>query len=290
MNQDPATELHIVLTQSSLQEVLQEVPEDIRSWFGSEKTTYFIMELNQRLGLQEERARIIPKLLLRLEVKDIHPADFIDTLAQELLISPHTAKPIAEEIKEKILGPIEPSLSDWEINIDLIDTVGATRFPETAPGEVVPVEKEEQKPEKPSFKKATGGEPLILHKEGGVQPLKTTKGAGARKSFSFPLGKFFKQQSGATAAPPQVRIETPKNMGDKSKKRTVHYSEFRTSIPGPIDTNFIDLTKLGPDSKGDVPYTNIESKPPKKKTGDKPKKSVDAGAKLEGNTVDLRNK
>ncbi|KKK56701.1 hypothetical protein LCGC14_3061880, partial [marine sediment metagenome] len=106
----------ITLAQSSLQNTLQEVPEDIRSWISSEKTTYFMMELNEKLGLREERVRIIPRLLLRLEVKDLHAAEFVDAISQELTIGPEKAKSIAIELKENILKPIEASLSDWDIN------------------------------------------------------------------------------------------------------------------------------------------------------------------------------
>lgn len=112
-------------TQSTLQDLLQEVPSDIKEWIGSEKATNVLGKLNDKLGLKDNRRKIIPRLVLRLETKDLHPAEFIEELSHKLDIGLKSANMIAEEIKEEILKPIEPSLDQWGVNIDLIDTKSA---------------------------------------------------------------------------------------------------------------------------------------------------------------------
>jgi len=60
---------------------------------------------------------------------------------------------------------------------------------------------------------------------------------------------------------------------------------------------FIDLTKLGPASKGAIPYQNIPpqkseqgtQRSPSLKSGGVAKQKKERGPKLDGNTVDLRN-
>ena len=285
------------ITKSPLQEALQEVPEDIRIWFGSEKTTYFVMELNEKLGLQEERTRIIPRLLLRLEVKDLHAAEFVDAISQELTIGPQMAKSIAIEIKEGILKQIEASLSDWDINIDLIDIEGGIALKKTKTTtsqekglgkEQVPKTKEKGVV---SLAPITSQEPKIIHQEERVSVSKTKT---PRRSFILSPG-IFKQKGVIKSETPVARITTPKKKGDS---RTVHYSELRTPIPGgTTGESFIDLTKLGPASKGAVPYQNIPpeknnqetSKPSLSKGGAAAQQGKEQGPKLDGNTVDLRN-
>ncbi|HDY73241.1 MAG TPA: hypothetical protein ENH86_01560 [Candidatus Jorgensenbacteria bacterium] len=287
----------ITLAQSSLQNTLQEVPEDIRSWISSEKTTYFMMELNEKLGLREERVRIIPRLLLRLEVKDLHAAEFVDAISQELTIGPEKAKSIAIELKENILKPIEASLSDWDINIDLIDVEGGIALKKTkattyqkegvTKERVSKIKEEEIVPLAP----ITSQEPKIIHQEERVSVSKTKT---PRRSFILSPG-IFKQKGVIKSETPVARITTPKKKGGS---HTVHYSELRTPVPGGMmGEGFIDLTKLGPASKGAIPYQNIPpqkseqgtQRSPSLKSGGVAKQKKERGPKLDGNTVDLRN-
>lgn len=111
----------------NLQELLklvQSVPQEIRNWIGSEKTTYLIGDINRRLGFEEENLRIIPRLILRLEVRNLLPQNFAAELNKELNKPIAELKPIIEEIKENILQPIENELFKWGVDIRLIKAEG----------------------------------------------------------------------------------------------------------------------------------------------------------------------
>ncbi len=256
-----------MFSQSTLQQALPDVPGEIRSWVGSEKITLFIRGLNERLGLKDERARVIPRLLLRLEVKDIHPAEFADTLSRELQIGSGAAKSIAEELKENVLRPIEPALAEWGADIDLIDTTGAGPLttivrptPETKPA--APPRTSLPLRELPSV----SNEPLILHKEEREELKKPTE--AERKSFTLsPFGGGFFDKKLSPQKAPEV----------KPVARVVHYSEHRTPL-GNAELNgqgFIDLSKIGASAKG--PENKAKPAPPPTE-----------GPVLNGNTVDLR--
>ena len=255
------------------------------------------MNLDELLGLKEERRRIIPRLLLRLEVKDLHAADFVDAISQELTIGPQTAKSIAIEIKESMLKPIEASLTNWDINIDLIDVEGgiALKKTKTTPYQ----ENDVGKKQPPKIKEGetfpltpiTSQEPKIIHQE---ERVSVSKIKTPRRSFILSPG-IFKQKGVIKSETPVARITTPKKKGGS---HTVHYSELRTPVPGGMmGEGFIDLTKLGPASKGAIPYQNIPpqkseqemQRPPSSlKGGRATQQKKEQGPKLDGNTVDLR--
>ena len=253
--------------ESPLQQALPNVPEEIRSWIGSEKITYFLMRLNDQLGLKDERARIIPRLLLRLEVKDVHPAGFTDALSQELQIGPGAAKSIAAELVENALKPIEPALAEWGADIDLIDIAGAG--PLTTMVRPTPETKPAAPPRAPLPLRelpSVPSEPLILHKEEREELEKSAE--AERKSFTlspFGGGFFDKKPS------PQKMHEV------KPAARVVHYSEHRTPLgnAGLNGQGFIDLSKIGASAKG--PEDKAKPAPPPVE-----------GPMLNGNTVDLR--
>jgi len=169
-----------ILTSSPLQVALASVPEEVRGWFGSEKVTRTLMELNERLGLRDEKRSIIPRVLLRLEVRDLPPEDFINTIAEELDIAPMSAKSITHEIKEIILEPIKSSLDDWEVNIDLIDVSGVPA------GIKLPKIKKpiqiEKKPIEPRELAPTTKDPPPSHKASALAEATADKPADAKTS------------------------------------------------------------------------------------------------------------
>ena len=115
--------------------LLQEVPQEIRDWFGSENTVEFLIDLNEKLGidLDGDAARIIPHLLYRLETKDIDPLHFADQIAYWLQLPKEQADSVALEIKDKLLNPIREQLNKISTNISLIDVTRAKPFADTLP-------------------------------------------------------------------------------------------------------------------------------------------------------------
>lgn len=195
-------------TQSKLQDLLQEVPEDIKEWVGSEKITNTIIKLNEKLGLKDDKRRIIPRMLLRLETKDLHPAEFIEEIAHSLDIGMKSANMIAEEIKEKVLEPIEPSLDQWGVNIDLIEP----EISESASKTKVEVKKEKSKKgskEKPVSKLKAQETKEGIEKEGKQIPISSSP-----KSKRKPETKSEESEEKET-------IEPKKDLGvDSSDKQT----------------------------------------------------------------------
>lgn len=100
-----------------VQDLLKDVPQDIKYWFGSEKIMYLISAINQKLRLEGENQRIIPRLLLRLEVRNLLPQNFVSELSKELNKPLDELKPIIEEIKKNILLPIDSELFKWGVDI-----------------------------------------------------------------------------------------------------------------------------------------------------------------------------
>ena len=106
---------------NSIALAFQSLPENIRDWATSDSTMFSISEINTRLGLKEEKRRILPSLILRLITQNIDPQDFINELSYELNISFQTAKSIAQDIENSILKPIENELrKDVGVDVKLI--------------------------------------------------------------------------------------------------------------------------------------------------------------------------
>ncbi|MDO8430017.1 MAG: hypothetical protein Q7S73_01455 [bacterium] len=117
----------------------ESLPPNVKERLSSLQTTYLVTEINQRLGIKNERGIIIPKLIFRLVTQDIEPTEFINALSHELMVSFTTAKSIAEDIENKILKPIENELRrDVGVDVKLIyfgkpGSASAAQKPATEP-------------------------------------------------------------------------------------------------------------------------------------------------------------
>jgi len=101
---------------------IQAVPQKVREWFSSEAVATQIGTISQHFGIiDENQRRIIPRLLLRLEIQDIEPDYFSGELSQELKIDRDRAMTITAEIKRIILSPIKKELSDSGVDMSLLD-------------------------------------------------------------------------------------------------------------------------------------------------------------------------
>ncbi len=74
--------------------------------------------LNKKLGIKNEKRRIVPRLIIRLVLKDLEPGDFINELAAALNMNDQAAKALAQEIEEKIFNPIALGLRQ-SIGLDI---------------------------------------------------------------------------------------------------------------------------------------------------------------------------
>lgn len=110
-----------MMNKADLRKRFDELPDKIREWLTSERATYTIIDINERLGMVGPLGKIVPNSIVRLVTKDIQPGEFINILSEELAVDFNSAKNIAQEIEEKILRPIEaPLRREADIDIKLI--------------------------------------------------------------------------------------------------------------------------------------------------------------------------
>ncbi|MFB6212782.1 MAG: hypothetical protein ABEI53_03150 [Candidatus Magasanikbacteria bacterium] len=283
---------------------LEEVPEDIRGWLGSKKVTNMIRKINDKLGLKEKKRSVISDLILLLQTKIIPPEDFSKHLSKELDVSPKAANQISEEIKDNILSPIQRSLKEWGVNINLIDVESSLEdFSEIEgidikqkekKGKTEPEKKkngtdeqqkevkletrtrensqEENKKEgerdrKGSKKKKEG--PVVIHEE--EEETKKEGGVSKKTGFSLSPGQFFEKDTKKENEISEARVETPENKSsseeDEKEEKVVHYKKGRSSMPTEEEGSFIDLSNLGPSKKQNKPNTTS-----RKNQGDSPQK------------------
>jgi len=262
-------------------EDLQKVPEVIRDAISSEKATNHILDIIDRHKLSEEVSDAIPRALVLLETKNLPAGDLINFLAEQLKVDLASAKKIASDLYTYILRPVRKELADWGVNLESIP-INEVKEPipiqppkpknkEKEEGPIIgelkpiieptlPVEDEEKKIED------LEESPLIIEAPGQSNTFNAPNLAkdSRKSSFSFSFGRFFKP--GKASAEPNVKAEVTldnKPNQENKKKKIVHYSEYRT----PLETG-----------------EKKENQPPavKQSSGEK--------VKLDGTTIDLRNK
>jgi len=96
--------------QKNFNSLILELPPNIKAWLFSEELAYAIGEINDRIGLSDEKEIIIPRLVLRLVVGDLNPLDFTEELAKKLVVNFEVAKTIAKDIENQALKPMESDL------------------------------------------------------------------------------------------------------------------------------------------------------------------------------------
>ena len=195
--------LSVITIKNSLQIKLQDVPQEIRHWFGSEKTTLLIMDINQKLKLVGEDRRIIPKLLLRLEVKDLNPQYFTSELSSQLKITHESAKFLAKDIEEKILEPIRQPLLEWGVDAGLIE------FSHLIEKELTKYEDAPIETEKPEMGSLESGSPFAVEapsfiKQPAGQEIKKREAGIMNNELGIMGGK-----ETAPIVPPTPIIQTP---------------------------------------------------------------------------------
>ncbi|MDE2001625.1 MAG: hypothetical protein KGI60_03635 [Patescibacteria group bacterium] len=99
-------------TQRNIGELFAELPDKVRQWLSSEELVFIITDIENKLGISDEKTIVMPNLILRLVVQDIEPQDFIGELSNELGVDFSVAKTIAEEIERRALRPIQDELRE----------------------------------------------------------------------------------------------------------------------------------------------------------------------------------
>lgn len=228
------------------------LPEAMRNWLTSDKTTNAIIDINQRLNIYGEKLRVIPWTITRLSVGDLPPGQFVSEIQNKLAIPQSEAEKIAREIKEKILNPISfglknvsridigiipgatPTSNELSVGMELrplSQTVGTTPEPVVNLRPAVKTE-----PVKvPAMPKIPGTEakPFMLHEETVSKPLPQQN----KESFSFHIpvnipstprpapAKFGSSFEDILKKPAEPNVATG---GDNPK--VVHYHAYR-SLP-----------------------------------------------------------
>jgi len=100
---------------------LATVPAPIKGWLGSDTVVASIDAMDDRFTLPTGSSAIISKLIQKIQIKDIIPDYFSGELASELKLDKDKAIHITEDIKKNIFYPIRQDLSNYGINIDLLD-------------------------------------------------------------------------------------------------------------------------------------------------------------------------
>lgn len=265
-----------------------QIPLLIREHFGSEAVVDVIGKINESLGIKEEdekRQRIIPRLLLRLEIKDIEPQKFTGEMAAELSLEKNKALSLSHEILRLILLPVKNDLREYGVDINLLEKfeMPAIKLIKHEPPAVLKdsdIEKAAQEPAEkfsavPSPVKIDSGSvvnlkppavskeeeaPMILHKEESeVKVLPGAKTSGMGGLFGF-----FKKKPAQSPELNQVaaKIQLSFNPADEKKAKepevaktaapkikVIHYSEFN---PPPADV-------FGKEAVGGK--TGVEQKP-----------------------------
>ena len=104
-----------------LQSKIAASPSAIRDWFSTDACVTAVGKLNDQFNMAGENRRIIPRLLLRLEIKDISPEYFAGALAVTLNVDKNRASMIVDEIKKSVLAPVEKDFTDYGVDLSLLD-------------------------------------------------------------------------------------------------------------------------------------------------------------------------
>jgi hypothetical protein len=102
-----------------------------------------IGKLNDQFNMVGENRRLIPRLLLRLEVKDIAPEYFAGALALALNSEKNRALLIVGEVRKSVLAPVEKDFADYGVDLSLLDRF---EIPIVKPSEPTPKVLEEIRP------------------------------------------------------------------------------------------------------------------------------------------------
>ncbi len=100
---------------------IKDTPPSIRTWFASGEVSLMVRTINQHFNIQKGSETVLPKLLARLEVRDIAPDYFAGELSEELKLDRDKALGISTEVKRTILTPLTKEFLAFGVDISLLD-------------------------------------------------------------------------------------------------------------------------------------------------------------------------
>lgn len=289
------------------------MPEILREVLYSPAYGETILQIAKDHHLDEVKTEAVMRLSGFVIYGFIHPEELDDKIVEEIGVDKTTAREVAEEIDKKVFEEFRKELAGMYSPVsETAGQVESIRKPAGTETQIEGIKITEGKKEKPEEEKGPEirrygilapepgegaeekktDEPFIIHRESGKPAAEEVGEIKERKSFQ--LGDLFGKETKKEDAP-SVKIKAPK---DKDTKKTVHYSEYRTSAqPGKRDGNgFITMPNpTKPEKKPEVkPAEKIvpqksEIKPPKAEVKKEEPKKTDSGPSVEGNTIDLRN-
>ncbi len=276
----------------------------------SERVDRILDELRDRACIS--RTSLIPNAYYNLISKEVPPHYFVQTLA-ETGIGEKLAASVAKAIKERILESERYPLFRWGIDISEIKvndaedvenlgleddlkkeeekTIPLEAFEEPE-AETIPIIKSATIPAKPALAPKPEGTPSPLDTAQGKPFIlqekpkedRAPKGIGGRSIPSLSFG-FFKSKRSTEPAP--LKAVTAEVQTPAETKRVVHYTEDRSTLsPFEQGGEFLKTEEIATPI---APMTKTIIKPELVQNDVQEEgKSAEGGAKIEGNTIDLR--
>jgi len=112
------------MNQKDLEKKFFESPEDIQAIIMHENFGPEITIIGQDAGITNVRSLDVEDAVIHVLIGDLHPKDFIQTIAQKAELPNETAQKIAREVTESIFEQVEDSLKKVHgINTSISDVV-----------------------------------------------------------------------------------------------------------------------------------------------------------------------
>jgi hypothetical protein len=234
----------------SIRTKLKNTPTVIRLWFASEEVAAMVGAIDQHFHISEDRP-VIALLLARLEARDLSPDYFAGELAEMLKLERDKALTIAAEVRRVILEPIKKELSDFGVDISLLNKFEIPTIKNPAPATdagpkiLQDIGSSSTPPPPPGMRPAV---PLSTPVPQAPKPSSTNRAATAATSFSAtksplvsipaPTGSAMPTPSSPAAAQAQksTSSQKPSTMSD------VGWSKTQSS--GPVVK--LDVSNLPP--------------------------------------------
>lgn len=261
------------ITQGQFDKRWDELPEILRELLYSPEHAEIVQHVCENNHLSEDKTGTVLGIVGGVIMGFVHAQDLDHQISEHLDINTELARSIASDIKERVLKRFENEIEDafqpslpsetkgdgeGETQEKIIEISESGSDSENAPISI-PIERTEAT-ETPAMGTAPiPNAPFILQEE--KKPETAAGGKSIFKGFSIPLG-FFKPKNSATRSDDslRVKVETP----IKNEKRTVNYSELRTSLsPFEGGQSFINIDKPGDAGNGTpvpIPVPPVQTK------------------------------
>lgn len=266
------------------------LPKKLRDSLFSYRNAEIIFRAGRNNHLSDEKISLLSRIAGRVLMGFVHMEDFQKEIELGLSIDTRIASVLTKEMEDKIFYSVSSDISDVYEPFNL----SSEKNKDSNESAEIPISEFSSDAEE-TIPVMSSESPFILHEE--KSPASEEKKSSFR-GFSMPFGFFkSKNQPAPVGKSTKVEIETS-NDSPKNEKRTVNYSELRTSL-SPFDTEqgFINPVKNEPISAPIVPIPEIKPVPaapeipplPEEKRNEIFGTIKKSQPKTEGNIIDLKN-